>query len=245
MDRMTVPSPFDDGFLMPAEWAPHARCWMAWPSRGETWGEHLDGARDVVAELANTLAQFEPVTIITKQKNVAEVSLLTGQGVNQLSLAHDDCWIRDMGPTFVVNGDNQVSGIDWLWNAWGHRYQDYERDEAVAAALLDQLKMRRYAGDLVVEARWRRHGPRRHGLVLPDIEGVSRISGVQVTELTAQLEQRRARELEPRARHDRQRAHQRAHRRRGDDRVVLLSVVRWRSRVLPAPRHGGVRPTTR
>ncbi len=144
-------SPVDDGFAMPAEWREHVRCWMAWPVRAETWGEHLDAAREAAAEIANTVAQFEPVSMIAKPKNVAEVSLLTGQGVSQMSLQHDDCWIRDMGPTFVVSGDNQVAGIDWAWNAWGHRYQDYERDEAVAAAMLENLKMRRYAGGLVIE----------------------------------------------------------------------------------------------
>ena len=56
-----------DGFSMPAEWVPHERCWMAWPSRAETWGEHLDGARDVVAEIANEIARFEPVAIVTKE----------------------------------------------------------------------------------------------------------------------------------------------------------------------------------
>jgi agmatine deiminase len=89
--------------------------------------------------------------MIAKPKNVAEVSLLTGQGVNQISLQHDDCWIRDMGPVFVVDGDKQVAGVNWRWNAWGHRYSDFERDAAVAEALLDTLKMRRYVGDLVIE----------------------------------------------------------------------------------------------
>ncbi|HEX9448789.1 MAG TPA: agmatine deiminase family protein, partial [Dongiaceae bacterium] len=124
---------------------------MAWPSRAETWGEHLDGARDAVAELASTIAQFEPVTIIVKPKNVAEVSLLTGQGVNQLSLAHDDCWLRDMGPSFITDGKSTIAGVHWQWNAWGHRYQDHERDAEVASSLLSQLKMRQYAGDLILE----------------------------------------------------------------------------------------------
>jgi agmatine deiminase len=124
---------------------------MAWPSRSETWGDHLDGARDVVSELASTIAQFEPVTIIAKPKNVAEVSLLTGQGVNQLSLAHDDCWLRDMGPSFITDGKSAIAGVHWQWNAWGHRYQDHDRDANVASALLSQLKMRQYAGDLILE----------------------------------------------------------------------------------------------
>ena len=144
-------NPFDDGFSMPAEWANHARCWMAWPVRDTAWGEHLEAAQEAVAELAKTIAQFEPVTMVVKPKNVAEVSLLTGQGVNQISLQQDDCWIRDMGPVFVTNDAKEVAGIDWNFNGWGHRYPEYDRDAAVAEAILENLKMRRYDADLVVE----------------------------------------------------------------------------------------------
>jgi agmatine deiminase len=144
-------NPFDDGFAMPAEWGDHARCWMAWPARAESWGEHLEPARESAAEIANAIAQFEPVSMIAKPKNVAEVSLLTGQGVSQMSMPHDDCWIRDMGPVFVTSVDGEVAGVSWQWNAWGHRYQDFERDAAVAAAILENLKFRQYQGDLVLE----------------------------------------------------------------------------------------------
>ena len=37
--------PADLGYTMPAEWAPHRGCWMAWPKRTELWREHLDAAR--------------------------------------------------------------------------------------------------------------------------------------------------------------------------------------------------------
>ncbi|WP_374381528.1 agmatine/peptidylarginine deiminase [Dongia sp.] len=143
--------PFDDGFTVPAEWADHARCWMAWPTRAESWGEHLDAARDCVAELANAVAEFEPVSMIAKPKNVAEVSLVTGSGVSQVSMNHDDCWIRDMGPSFIAGKGGELAGVYWRWNAWGHRFEEFERDAAVAEAMLDQLGMRRYQGDLVLE----------------------------------------------------------------------------------------------
>ncbi len=98
--------------------------------RDEAWGDHIEAAREAAAEIANTIAQFEPVSMVVKPKNVAEVSLLTKQGVNQVSVQHDDCWIRDMGPVFVASADNQVAGIDWNFNGWGHRYPEYDRDNA-------------------------------------------------------------------------------------------------------------------
>lgn len=145
--------PAEDGFHMPAEWAPHTRCWMEWPCRAETWGDRIEAAREAYAEVARAIAQFEPVTMITKPKNVAEVSILLGSAtrINTLSLPHDDSWMRDNGPTFVVDGRGQVAGVDWKWNAWGNKYPDHDRDATVAEAVLQHLGMRRYAAPFVLE----------------------------------------------------------------------------------------------
>lgn len=143
--------PADDGFSLPGAWVPHARCWLAWPTRVETWGEHLDAVRETYSETANAIARFEPVTFIAKPKNVAEVSLTTGTGVATLSLPHDDSFLKDIGPSFLMNAQGQVAGVDWLWNAWGGRYPDHDRDAAVAEKLMEHLGMRRYLAPLVLE----------------------------------------------------------------------------------------------
>jgi agmatine deiminase len=146
-----VSRPVDDGFSMAAAWAPHARCWLAWPTRAETWGAHLDAAREAYSEIAKAIARFEPVTFIAKPKNVAEVSLTTGTGVATLSLPHDDSFLRDMGASFLLDGKGAVAGVDWEWNAWGNRYPDHERDAAVAEELLAHLGIQRYAAPMVLE----------------------------------------------------------------------------------------------
>jgi agmatine deiminase len=53
----------DLGFSMPAEWATHQGCWMAWPKRLELWQEHLDAAPQDYARVAQAIARFEPVTM--------------------------------------------------------------------------------------------------------------------------------------------------------------------------------------
>ena len=52
----------DAGFRMPAEWAPHAGCWMAWPCRPENWDD-IERARATYVEVARAIARFEPVTM--------------------------------------------------------------------------------------------------------------------------------------------------------------------------------------
>ncbi len=143
--------PADDGFYMPAEWAPHDRCWMAWPCRLELWGERLDAARTAYAELATAIAEFEPVTMIANPENVAEVSLRCGASVACLPLAHDDSWTRDTGPSFLIDGRGGMAGVDWRFNAWGGEYDSYEKDAAMAAAMLEHLELTRYAAPMVLE----------------------------------------------------------------------------------------------
>jgi agmatine deiminase len=143
--------PADDGFFLPAEWTPHARCWMAWPVRGELWGDHLEAAREAYGEVANAIARFEPVTMVVKPKNVAEASLQCGPGISMFSLPHDDSWLRDNGPSFVVDHMGGVAGVDWRFNGWGGRFSEHDRDAAVAEGLLAHLEMRRYKAPAVFE----------------------------------------------------------------------------------------------
>lgn len=144
-------TPTADGFFMPAEWALHKRCWMEWPCRTELWGDGLDDARTAYTEVAKAIAGFEPVTMIAIGAELAEVSLRCGQGVACLPLAHDDSWMRDNGPTFLVDGKGGLAGVDWRFNAWGNKYQDFENDAAVAGAVLKHLSVPAYEAPMVLE----------------------------------------------------------------------------------------------
>ena len=144
-------SAVEDGFFLPADWARHTRCWMAWPCRQELWGDRLGDARDAHAEIANTIAQFEPVTMIANPDSVAEVSLKCGASVSCVPMLHDDSWLRDNGPSFLIDGRGGLAGVDWRFNGWGNLYTSYQNDAAVAEGVLDHLGARRYAPALVLE----------------------------------------------------------------------------------------------
>ncbi len=51
----TAPTPVEEGFRQPAEWAPQERLWTAWPHI-EEWGENLAKKEALIAE-AEQLAQ--------------------------------------------------------------------------------------------------------------------------------------------------------------------------------------------
>ena len=64
-------TPAEAGFMMPAEWAPHARCWMAWPCRAELWRGRLAAARAAYTTVARAIARFEPVTMVVRPSDAA------------------------------------------------------------------------------------------------------------------------------------------------------------------------------
>ena len=146
-------SPTMPRYRMPAEWEPHRRTWMAWPCRESIWGEHLEAARLAYAEVARTIAAFEPVTMITSPELTARASLELGQGrgVSILPLQHDDSWARDTAPTFVLDGEGRLAGVDWCFNGWGGLTDDFAEDQAMAARVIEHVGAERITSTLTTE----------------------------------------------------------------------------------------------
>lgn len=143
--------PRSDGFRMPPEWETHARCWMAWPSRDDLWGDRIEEVRENYADIAKAIARFEPVTMIANPDHMADISLKCGSGVACLPVEHDDSWIRDNGPSFVMNTMGRIMGVKWDFNGWGERFLPYDLDASVPEAVLDHLRIGHYTPGLVTE----------------------------------------------------------------------------------------------
>lgn len=143
--------PRDLGFAMPPDWGAHTRCWMAWPCREETWGDHLAAARRAYAEVARAIAEFEPVTVIARPDLLASASLELGPGVPLLPLAHDDSWMRDIGPSFLLGPGGALGGVAWRFNGWGEVYEPYDQDARMARRLLEHIGARAFESSIVLE----------------------------------------------------------------------------------------------
>ncbi len=140
------------GWRMPAEWERHSRCWMAWPSRAETWSSgDTDGACVAYAEVARAISAFEPVTVVCNPEDAVDVSLACGGGIQVLPLEIGDSWLRDTGPTFVIDNHGGVGGVHWRFNAWGGLYSDFAKDATVGRRILEHLGLRCFEAPFVLE----------------------------------------------------------------------------------------------
>ena len=129
----------EQGFHMPGEWHPHKRCWMAWPGNEAGYSGRFAEARQASARVARAIAQFEPVTILANDVDVAGAQALCGAGVTVQDAPIDDGWFRDNGPSFVINAEGGLAGVNWGFNGWGCKPGiPYERDARVTRLILER-----------------------------------------------------------------------------------------------------------
>src|SRR6202790_3370019 len=119
MTRTLTSTPAADGFRMPAEYEPHAGCWLLWPERPDNWRRLAVPAQRAFVQVAAAIMRFEPVTIGVSAEHFVSARRALPGAVRVVEMSHDDCWMRDVGPSFVIHEAGEVRGVHWRFNAWG------------------------------------------------------------------------------------------------------------------------------
>jgi agmatine deiminase len=140
---------------MPAEYEPHSGCWMVWPQRPDNWRLGAKPAQKAFAAVAAAIAESEPVTMGVSDSQFEHARSLLPDSVRVVEISTDDSWVRDTGPTFVIDGKGGRRGVDWHFNAWGGLdgglYFPWDRDDRVAAKILEIEAAERYRAPFVLE----------------------------------------------------------------------------------------------
>jgi agmatine deiminase len=144
-------TPREDGFRMPAEWEPHQCCFLAWPARESLWGGVFEQAKRDYAEVARTIAAFEPAVMICRPGDAREVRDYCGAAVGTEEIDIDDSWTRDSGPVFVTDGRGGLAAVDFGFNSWGGKFLPYDQDAALGQTLARVLGVRCYQAPFVLE----------------------------------------------------------------------------------------------
>lgn len=150
-------------YHMPAEWVRHQRTFVSWPVQvSMCYPENYDQVTQGYREIIRAIAEFEPVTVLVNPDEAPQVRQAIESGstshpavglfnIDYLPIAHNDAWIRDNGPTFVVDDQGHLAGINWKFNAWGGKYAPWDLDDQVAPGLLEHDRVDRLDAPLVME----------------------------------------------------------------------------------------------
>lgn len=140
---------------MPPEWAPHERTWMAWPSSGYTLGETDEDAaeaRAAWAAVANAIVRHEPLTMVVTPEDADLARARLDPRVELCPMPLDDAWMRDIGPTFVLDDTGRLGGVDWVFNGWGAQsWAQWERDAEIARRVCAEASVPEVPSALVNE----------------------------------------------------------------------------------------------
>jgi agmatine deiminase len=140
-------TPRNRGFHMPAEW------------HNNTTFPHLSAVEEAYFEFIRAVHTFERVELFVPTAVIHRKvrARLREAGVD-LSLVtlhtsdYSDVWIRDYGPTFLVNRTLQKTAIvHWDFNAWGGKYEDQIRDGRIPLTMNRRLSLPIFTPGIVLE----------------------------------------------------------------------------------------------
>lgn len=97
----------------------------------------MEDVRAVWLDMMAALSDGEEVHVLVNDRITREdvASRLARRGLSRNIFLHevptDDAWIRDSGPLFVRSPEG-IAATQWIFNAWGKKYEPWENDRRVA-----------------------------------------------------------------------------------------------------------------
>lgn len=141
-------TPKADGYRMPGEFEPQEQIWMLWPERPDNWRNGAKPVQQAFVEVATAISAFEPVTVCANPGQYINCRNCMPEHIRVVEISSNDAWIRDCGPTFLVDGKGGLRAADWDFNAWGGLvdglYFPWDQDQLVAGKVCGMERVDTY-----------------------------------------------------------------------------------------------------
>lgn len=130
----------DQALYVPPEEGPHERTFMQWPSSLAVYGDRyfLNLTQHAIADVANAIAEFEPVMMLAAAEDHGKARKLLSATVELWDVPTEDLWCRDSGPLFAWRGKEELVVSHIAFNGWGGK-QIHTRDARVAMRVAERL----------------------------------------------------------------------------------------------------------
>lgn len=148
-------TPVQDGFRMPGEFEDQAESYLIWPERPDNWREGGKPAQKAFAQLAETIATYEPVTMLVNQGQYTHARTVLSPAVRVVEMSSNDAWMKDVGPFYVVDDTGELRAVDFQFNAWGGLldglYFPWDQDNRIGKKVADLQRIPVYEAQFVLE----------------------------------------------------------------------------------------------
>jgi agmatine deiminase len=156
MAEMQTMTPAALGFRMPAEWHPHHSTWLSWPKDPETWPDRLTQVEKIYLEMISALTPYEIVDLLVDDEQAEQkvrqlCTFPSAARIHFHRISTVDAWMRDYGPNFLIGKNGELAFNDWIFNAWGNKYEALKKDDGVPRQLEPILELQRFSPGIVLE----------------------------------------------------------------------------------------------
>lgn len=138
---------------VPPEEDPHERTFMQWPVSRQVHPDRffLDILQHTIANIANTVSEFEPVIMLAARKDHKKARRQLSAKVTLWDIPTEDLWCRDSGPLFARRPDGSLAISHIKFNGWGAK-QVHQHDGEVARKVAERLGLDLVSSGLKGEA---------------------------------------------------------------------------------------------
>lgn len=155
-------TPKKDGFYLLIESIPHKNTWMIWPLMKDIWQKNCQPAREVFAQIANTINKYEPVKMIINETNWADARKMLDSNIELIDIKYQDSWARDMAPIYLINKEGERRrAVHFYFTAWGMKNEpglnplgwkwNYEIDNQLGIKMAQNSNIKYYQAPIVLE----------------------------------------------------------------------------------------------
>lgn len=152
-------TPLSLGYHMPAEWEPQEAVWLSWPHNKKFWGDDIPIVENIYAQFMSALQDGQRIRVLVKNKSMARRArgIIQAEGVLEervdfFQIPTQEIYIRDYGPTFLVNQKTKEKAIvNWKFNAWGGKYPSSLSDDAVPGIMNQYLNLPAFGPGIILE----------------------------------------------------------------------------------------------
>ncbi|MFM1858098.1 MAG: hypothetical protein RLZ05_1158 [Bacteroidota bacterium] len=154
------PTPREQGYYFPAEFAPHVATWLSWPHKEASWPGKIHSIFPSYAQFIKELVKGEEVKInvvnTAMQQFATQTLEKTGVDLSRVQFflhPTNDAWCRDHGPAFLINPSAAQPKVivDWGYNAWGDKYPPYDLDDVIPTLIARHYNYPVYNPGIVME----------------------------------------------------------------------------------------------
>jgi agmatine deiminase len=151
-------TPHELGYSMPPEWCKHEAIWLAWPHDSTTFTSGVEKVEETFIQIIKLIHKDEFVNLFVKDTvmkkkitDLFEKRKIDLKKIRFFEFDYADVWFRDYGPIFVMNREQKLAMVHWIFNSWGEKYEELLKDAQIPQIINNAMRLNCFEPGIVLE----------------------------------------------------------------------------------------------